>query len=43
MMDIVVNASPIILLHKINRLHLLNALFDAVYIPMAVLDEIAAG
>jgi len=39
-MDIVINASPLILLHRINRLHLLNELFDTVYIPSAVLSEI---
>ena len=39
-MDIVVNASPLILLGKIGRLHLLNDLFDTVYIPLAVLQEI---
>jgi len=29
-MDIVINASPLILLNKINRLYLLDELFDAV-------------
>jgi len=39
-MDIVINASPLILPDKINRLHLLNELFSTVYIPNAVLEEI---
>ena len=41
-MKIVMNASPIILLHKINRLDLLNKLFDCVLIPEAVVQEINA-
>ena len=41
-MKIVMNASPIILLHKINRLDLLNRLFDNVLIPEAVVQEINA-
>jgi len=41
-MDIVIDASPLILLSKINRLLLLNELFTAVYIPIAVLAEIQA-
>ena len=41
-MDIVINASPLILLSKINRLLLMNELFTAVYIPNAVLAEIQA-
>ena len=39
-MDIVVNASPLILLNKIGRLHLLNDLFDTLYIPSAVLQQV---
>lgn len=39
-MDIVINASPLILLNKVNRLSLLNKLFTAVYIPNAVLREV---
>jgi len=39
-MDIVTNASPLILLDKINRLRLFNSLYDTVYIPSAVLQEI---
>ena len=39
-MDIVINASPLILLSKIGRLQLLNHLFEAVYVPSAVLQEI---
>ena len=41
-MDAVINASPLILLSKINRLYLLNKLFDKVYIPAAVVNEIQA-
>ena len=41
-MKVVMNASPIILLHKINRLDLLNKLFDCVLIPEAVVQEINA-
>jgi len=39
-MDVVINASPLILLSKTNRLCLVNKLFDTVYIPTAVLKEI---
>jgi predicted nucleic acid-binding protein len=39
-MDIVINASPLILLDKIDRLPLLNDLFDTVYIPSSVLKEV---
>jgi predicted nucleic acid-binding protein len=42
LMDIVINASPLILLSKIDHLSLLNKLFDTVYIPYAVLNEIQA-
>ena len=41
-MKVVMNASPIILLHKINRLDLLNKLFECVLIPEAVVQEINA-
>jgi predicted nucleic acid-binding protein len=41
-MDAVINASPLILLSKINRLYLLNKIFDTVYILLAVLKEIQA-
>jgi predicted nucleic acid-binding protein len=41
-MDIVINASPLILLNEIDRLSLLNELFDTVYIPSAVLKEVQA-
>ena len=41
-MDVVINASPLILLSKINRLSLLNQLFDKAYIPSAVIQEISA-
>jgi len=36
----VVNASPLIQLEKIGRLHLLNDFFTTVYIPNAVMHEI---
>ena len=42
-MEIVINASPLILLDKINRLYLLDMLFDVVYVPTAVLREVEAG
>ena len=42
-MDIVINASPLIFLHKINRLDVLDKIFDTVYIPQAVLREIESG
>jgi len=37
----VVNASPLINLAKIGRLNLLNNIFDKVFIPNAVLDEVS--
>ena len=39
----VVNASPIISLTKIDRIHLLNDLCDEVVIPQGVADEINLG
>ena len=39
----VVNASPLILLAKLERLDLLAALAPAVMVPQAVAEEIAAG
>lgn len=42
-MDIVINASPLIFLHKINRLDVLDKIFDTVYIPQAVLREVESG
>lgn len=39
----VVNASPIISLTKIDRIHLLNELCDEVIIPQGVADEIQLG
>ena len=39
-MDVVINASPLIFLHKIDRLDVLNKMFDTVYIPKAVLKDI---
>ena len=41
-MDAVINASPLILLSKIDRLYLLNKVFNKIYIPNAVLKEIQA-
>jgi len=38
-MKAVVNSSPLIFLAKINRLNLLNKLFDEVIIPKAVYEE----
>lgn len=38
----VINASPLIFLSKLERLCLLNELFETIYIPDAVLDEINA-
>jgi len=40
-MDAVINASPLIFLGKLERLQLLNQLFETVYIPVAVLDEVS--
>jgi predicted nucleic acid-binding protein len=40
MKDVVVNASPLILLHKIDRIELLNNLFEKVYVPIAVQNEV---
>ena len=39
-MNIVMNASPLIFLDKIGRLELLNELFEGIYIPKAVIQEI---
>jgi predicted nucleic acid-binding protein len=39
----VVNASPIISLAKIDRIHLLSELCDEVIIPQGVADEINLG
>ena len=39
----VVNASPLIVLAKINHQHLLSQLADEIVIPQAVFDEINAG
>jgi len=39
-MDIVINASPLIFLYKIDRLNVLDKIFDAIYIPTAVIDEL---
>jgi len=39
----VVNASPIISLTKIDRIHLLSQLCDEVVIPQGVVDEIQLG
>ena len=42
-MDIVINASPLIFLYKIDRLDVLDKIFDTIYIPTAVIDEIESG
>lgn len=39
----VINASPIISLTKIDRIHLLNELCDEIVIPQGVADEISLG
>lgn len=39
----VVNASPLIVLAKINPQHLLSELADEIIIPQAVFDEVCAG
>ncbi len=39
----VVNASPLILLAKINQIHLLGELADQVVVPQTVLAEVNAG
>ena len=39
----VVNASPLILLARIQHLHLLSALADPVVVPEAVIGEVEAG
>jgi predicted nucleic acid-binding protein len=39
----VVNASPLILLAKVNHVHLLGELADLVVVPQAVLVEVNAG
>jgi len=41
--NVVVNASPLIFLYKINRLDVLHEIFDMVYIPKAVINEIESG
>ena len=42
MMDIVVNASPLILLCKAGHIRLLEKLGRNVYVPRSVLNEVAA-
>jgi len=39
----IVDASPLIVLAKVNHQHLLTALADEVVVPQAVVDEINAG
>jgi predicted nucleic acid-binding protein len=41
--NLVVNASPIILLAKIDGLHLLQALGEEILVPRTVIDEVRAG
>jgi predicted nucleic acid-binding protein len=40
MATVLCNASPLMTLGKLNRLHLLSGLFDQVQIPRAVYDEV---
>lgn len=42
-MKIVSNSSPLIALHRIGRINLLNELFDEILIPKGVLDELKSG
>jgi len=42
-MDTVINASPLIFLHKIDRINLLEKIFNTVYIPDAVINEVKVG
>jgi predicted nucleic acid-binding protein len=39
----IVNASPLIVLAKIDHQHLLTPLADELIVPQTVVDEIAAG
>lgn len=39
-MDIIMNASPLIFLCKINRLNVLEKMFDTIFIPHAVINEV---
>ena len=41
-MDIVVNASPLILLCKAGHIRLLEKLTQNVFVPRAVIDEVVA-
>lgn len=41
MHKVVINSTPLIALAHINKLHLLNKLYDEVYIPQAVFNEIS--
>ena len=43
MPKIVSNTTPIISLLKLNRLELLRVLYNEIFIPKAVFDEIEAG
>ena len=40
---VVANSTPIILLHKVGQLELLNSLYSRIYIPQAVYKEIVDG
>ena len=42
-MDVVINASPLIFLYKIERLDVLSKIFNTIYIPQAVSSEIESG
>jgi predicted nucleic acid-binding protein len=41
--DWVINASPLILLGKLHRLDLLEALAPSVYVPQTVFNEVQLG
>ena len=42
-MRAVADSSPLILLSKVSRLSLLQALFDEIVVPQAVLEEIVGA
>ena len=39
---VICNSSPLIALEQIGHLHLLDALFDEIWVPPAVVNEVAA-
>lgn len=40
---VVVNTSPMLYLHQVGELHLLQKLYETVYVPNAVVQELKAG